>query len=155
MAVIGPLLQDLQDEAGITLSDNAGTSLESQASISTNPTETTLMETRKNRRIIHTYDNDATICAPQILHLDRDGAPLWLNGWILTNKFDTENQTLIDFHQYMPEPTDVKRAGFWSLKESNTACLTACQSFGFTTTEREILDDVIQIALEVGAYTPP
>lgn len=28
-----------------------------------------------------------TICAPQLLHLDTNGKPLWFNGWLLHNKF--------------------------------------------------------------------
>jgi hypothetical protein len=32
------------------------------------------------------------ICAPQILHLDTAGQPLWLNGWLLPNKFSNDNQ---------------------------------------------------------------
>src|SRR2546423_3035583 len=31
-----------------------------------------------------------TICAPQLLHLDTNGRPMWFNGWVLANKFSKD-----------------------------------------------------------------
>jgi alpha 1,3-mannosyltransferase len=158
LAVTGTFLQGPQDKAETESKDDT----RADTRPDTNPGPAipqghTIVKTvghGYNHRSTSIFEDNVTICAPQILHLDRDGAPLWLNGWILTDKYEKNNQTLVDFRHYMPEPTVLTSPGSWSIGEHNMACLTARQTFDFTIAEMEILDQTIQTALEVGSYAP-
>ncbi|KAH8797365.1 putative alpha-1,3-mannosyltransferase [Xylogone sp. PMI_703] len=100
------------------------------------------------------YDSDITVCSPQLLHLDRDGNPLWFNGWILTDKFEKTNQSLVNFQGYMPEPPKLKDPEAWQIGDHNLACLSNDRTFEFTRRERTILDETIKTAVDVGSYVP-
>lgn len=53
-----------------------------------------------------------TICAPQLLHLDRSGRPLWFNGWLLPNKFDKgKNREPSRFEAFLREPREIRDPG--------------------------------------------
>lgn len=99
-----------------------------------------------------------TVCAPQLLHLDTDGKPLWFNGWIMSNKFaEAKMQSGSRFEVYLAEPNDkVKRLDGerdpWQLKSNNEACLTTHEKFSFTPKEQDTLQMIIELAKEVGAY---
>lgn len=92
-----------------------------------------------------------TICAPQLLHLDNNGFPLWFNGWVLSNKFDKKNKEPAAFEVYMREPRRVTEPGAWQLDESNVCCLTADTYSPLSAQETEVLDMIIGIAKDVGA----
>ncbi|KAJ3495462.1 hypothetical protein NLG97_g3382 [Lecanicillium saksenae] len=65
-----------------------------------------------------------TICAPQLLHLAKDGRPLWFNGGLLDNKFaEKKDRILGNFSEYVAEPAVVTPAT-WQLLGGNKACLT-------------------------------
>jgi hypothetical protein len=101
-----------------------------------------------------TEPQNFTICAPQLLHLDRQNRPLWFNGWILSNKF-AEKRAKVGgrFELYLKEPTDGRRdPDPWQLEENNEACLTADETFKFTPEEVQTLDLIVTIAKEVGAW---
>lgn len=94
-----------------------------------------------------------TICAPQLLHLDLDGKPLWFNGWLMENKFaDKKKKKFGKFEHYLIEPHDIRDPGAWQLEESNMCCLTAEPEYRreFTTEERGLLAMMIQQARDVG-----
>ncbi|KAL2416804.1 hypothetical protein ABEF95_005143 [Exophiala dermatitidis] len=94
-----------------------------------------------------------TMCAPQLLHLDLDGKPLWFNGWLLDNKFaDKKQKKFGKFEHYLIEPRDVRDPGAWQLEESNMCCLTTDPHLKreFTAEEKAILDMMIKQAREVG-----
>lgn len=96
-----------------------------------------------------------TICAPQLLHLDTDGRPLWFNGWLLDNKFaDKKKRAPAVFEAYLIEPPDPAGGedDAWKLEENNICCLTSNEFFGFSETEKETLDMISGIAKDVGAY---
>lgn len=96
-----------------------------------------------------------TICAPQLLHLDVQGKPLWFNGWILANKFaDRGKKTFAEFNHYLVEPRDVREPGAWQLAESNMCCLTTDpdKTFEFDAKERATIDMILARAKEIGAY---
>jgi hypothetical protein len=103
------------------------------------------------QRTTSVFKNNVTICAPQILHLDLDGSPLWMNGWILKDKFDPENQQLLDFSHFMTEPTALTDPESWYLGKHGVACLTGYQTFNFTNAEKRMLDDAAKIAVDAGA----
>ena len=92
-----------------------------------------------------------TVCAPQLLHLDINGNPMWFNGWITSNKFeDEEKQIESRFDVWLTEPLEKKDA--WQLYEHNEACLTADAKHNFTDQERSTLDMIFKTAKELGAY---
>ncbi len=94
-----------------------------------------------------------TICAPQLLHLDLEGKPLWFNGWLLDNKFaDKKQKKFGNFQHYLIEPRDIRDPGAWQLEESNMCCLTTDAELkrDFSKAEKEILDMMIGQAKEVG-----
>ncbi|KAJ6260415.1 hypothetical protein Dda_4641 [Drechslerella dactyloides] len=98
-----------------------------------------------------------TICAPQLLHLDLDGRPLWFNGWILSNKFDDKKHKANNFQRFIsetPEPKDKNsdEPDQWKLKQNNICCLTSHESFEFSEEEKSALQMIMDIAFEVGAY---
>lgn len=93
-----------------------------------------------------------TICAPQVLHLGRDGNPLWFNGWILNNKFDKKHTKAGEFDLYAEEPREITEPEAWKLGEHNMCCLTTYHTQVFSEEEKETLKMIVVIAKEVGAY---
>lgn len=94
-----------------------------------------------------------SICAPQLLHLDLQGKPLWFNGWLLDNKFaDKKQKKFGKFEHYLIEPRDVRDPGAWQLEESNMCCLTtdAPLKRDFSQEEKAVLAMMIQQARDVG-----
>jgi hypothetical protein len=95
-----------------------------------------------------------TICAPQLLHLDLDGKPLWFNGWVLDNKFaDKSHKHFADFESYVVEPQGWEGDDAWQLQQDNQCCLTTYGQlkFDFSDREKETLNMIIQRAREVEA----
>lgn len=93
-----------------------------------------------------------TICAPQLLHLDAEGRPLWLNGWIARNKYKDPSQSIPGiFEVYIMEPPMASKTDAWRLRDNNVACLTADVVTKFTKQERDVLDMVTGFAKDVGA----
>lgn len=93
-----------------------------------------------------------TICAPQLLHLDVSGRPIWFNGWLLPNKFsDDMDIQPANFESFITEPRDVRAIESWKLEENNICCLSSDQLSDFTFTERSILNQAVEIARNVGA----
>jgi len=92
-----------------------------------------------------------TICAPQLLHLDRSGRPLWFNGWILNNKFDNLHVRLAKFEYFMKEQREDEGDAEWSLEKNNICCLKSDEIFTFSKTEKKTIRDMISIAKDVGA----
>ena len=94
-----------------------------------------------------------TICAPQLLHLDLEGKPLWFNGWLLHNKFaDKTKKRFARFESYLMEPREIREPGAWQLAESNMCCLTTDpdKKFEFSPKERATLDMIMKRAHEMG-----
>ncbi|KAL4953569.1 mannosyltransferase putative-domain-containing protein [Aspergillus filifer] len=89
------------------------------------------------------------ICAPQLLHLDRNGRPLWFNGWILPTKWDKDKQPA-KFEEFLREPTDHEGSP-WELHEHNVCCLTSEDKMDFSLKETKILDQIIATGRAVGA----
>lgn len=98
-------------------------------------------------------ETNYTICAPQLLHLDRQGKPLWFNGWILENKFTEPGQlpSLSSFNAYMREKREDDSYGDWTLQESNMCCLRSDKLHKFTAKEKDTLKMIVATAREVGA----
>ncbi|OOQ89033.1 alpha-1,3-mannosyltransferase [Penicillium brasilianum] len=98
------------------------------------------------------HEGAFSICAPQLVHLDGAGRPLWFNGWVLPNKF-SNNPDLqpVNFESFIIEPSTIKDPGPWEMKEDNVLCLTSDHFLNLTTAEKETLNTTIQIARRVGA----
>ncbi|KAK4497705.1 hypothetical protein PRZ48_010358 [Zasmidium cellare] len=85
------------------------------------------------------------ICSPQLLHLDRDGKPMWFNGWLHTSK--TKDAGYQSFEVYMREP--IRRKGEdspWELRKSNVVCLSAEEYFEFSAQEQGRLGALLESA---------
>ncbi|GFF77520.1 alpha-1,3-mannosyltransferase MNT2 [Aspergillus udagawae] len=92
-----------------------------------------------------------TICAPQLLHLDRSGRPLWFNGWLLPNKFDKgKNQEPSRFEAFLEEPREIRDPGAWQLRANNICCLTSEHKGEFSRDERQVLDMIIELGRRAG-----
>ncbi|OJJ31448.1 hypothetical protein ASPWEDRAFT_54598 [Aspergillus wentii DTO 134E9] len=93
-----------------------------------------------------------TICAPQLLHLDSNGRPLWFNGWLLPNKFSGDKyQKPGNFTSYIREPRDSRSSGSWELKQNNVCCMTSTSVLDLSRDEVDVLGMTVDIAKRVGA----
>lgn len=95
-----------------------------------------------------------TICAPQLLHLDVAGKPLWFNGWILDNKFaDKSHKQFATFEDYVVEPHNWVGEDAWQLQQDNQCCLTTYPGlkFEFTKAEKGVLSMIIERAKDIEA----
>lgn len=87
------------------------------------------------------------VCAPQLIHLDRDGKPLWFNGWISKTKDDLTDWQQFDV--YLQEPDETGRANKnnpWSINPGNVVCLESNDTHAFTEKESAILDGFLDLA---------
>ncbi|UNI16525.1 hypothetical protein JDV02_002953 [Purpureocillium takamizusanense] len=96
------------------------------------------------------------LCSSQLLHMDADGMPLWVNGWILGNKNqDPQHWEYGAWQHYAVEPPTNSSQGAleWELGLDNYCCITvACQGKrNFTEEQQAILAVLINKAMEVGA----
>lgn len=104
----------------------------------------------KEATVVQEAPKNYTICAPQLLHLDIQGRPLWFNGWLLHNKFaEKSKKRFAAFDHYLVEN---KNPHAWQLAESNMCCLTVDESrrFSFSDEERETLKMIMDRARETG-----
>jgi hypothetical protein len=56
------------------------------------------------------------ICSRQLVHVDREGVPIWVNGGIAVSKYEKDSP-LAELKEYLAEP------GEWELHSENVACL--------------------------------
>ncbi|KAI1267947.1 alpha-1,3-mannosyltransferase [Xylariaceae sp. FL1019] len=93
------------------------------------------------------------ICAPQLLHTDTDGSPLWFNGWLLANRFDPlGKQRYAKMDSFLLEPKVVRgEDSFWKVTHGNICCLTSTPELKFDMAEsnKKVLDMIIERAKEV------
>lgn len=108
-------------------------------------------ETGEWQRLSRTYSDNVTMCAPQLLHIGRDGVPLWFNGWILANKFDKQRSPIAELEMYMREPDHYMEPESWTIGESNSCCLRGLVAFEFTETEKDTIEMILKTAVDVGA----
>jgi hypothetical protein len=94
---------------------------------------------------------DYTICAPQLLHLDHNGRPLWFNGWVLPNKYQGKNREPTDFQAFLREPRGRREPDAWQLHEHNVCCLTSEYMSEFNADERAVLDMIMASGRRAGA----
>jgi hypothetical protein len=106
----------------------------------------TATATKRYRKIAPGHENDLTICAPQLLHLDRGKRPLWFNGWLYKNKYTKTRPTIGQFDVYMEEPSESLDPGAWQLEENNMCCLSNAATLQFTKKETEWLEELIKMA---------
>ena len=107
---------------------------------------------RRKRPHARGHESDLTVCAPQLLHLDLSGKPLWFNGWLYHNKFAGREKQGGRFEVYMKEPREVLEPGAWQLEEGNVCCLSNKEVFEFSAEEKGKLEMMIGYAREAGSY---
>ncbi|USW55224.1 Putative alpha-mannosyltransferase, nucleotide-diphospho-sugar transferase [Septoria linicola] len=90
------------------------------------------------------------ICSPQLLHFDREGRPLWFNGYLATSKDnDSDLKSYQSFDVFMREPREKGRAtnsDVWTIMPSNVVCLEAEEHFPFTAHESTVLEMLLDLA---------
>ncbi|KAI4724851.1 putative alpha-1,3-mannosyltransferase [Aureobasidium sp. EXF-10728] len=93
-----------------------------------------------------------TSCSPQLLHLDAEDKPLWLNGWIAQSKFSAPTDLNIDsFEVFMKEPPrkDLSsKKEIWQLKQDNICCLTSGSFTEISDRDKQTLEMMISFAQE-------
>lgn len=95
----------------------------------------------------------STLCSPQLLHFDRQGKPLWWNGWIATSKFKEDHGKMQQFDVYVKEPKHVLKPGNkdrWDIRASNVVCLRSDDVTPFTDEEQQVLKMIRAIAEDNG-----
>lgn len=112
-------------------------------------TGTETVPTKKERKMAPGHESDLTICAPQLLHLDREKRPLWFNGWLYENKYAGSKRVLGRFEAFMEEPSESLDRAPWQLEESNLCCLSNPMAKDFTRQETEWLGVLIEMARTV------
>ncbi|KAK5939048.1 hypothetical protein PMZ80_008351 [Knufia obscura] len=144
-----PALEEKGDEQDAVKKEEGATDADEAESKSENAGATELQEVLES----HEDPSKYTICAPQLLHLDTEGKPLWFNGWLLHNKFaDKTKKRFAKFESYLIEPREIREPGAWQLAESNMCCLTtdADKKFEFSSKEMATLDMIMTRASEMG-----
>jgi hypothetical protein len=117
-----------------------------------NPSEDKLADDSESEESPKTTTRgDYTICAPQLLHLDRSGRPLWFNGWVLPNKYQGKNREPTDFQAFLREPRGRREPDAWQLHEHNVCCLTSEYMSEFSADERAVLDMIMASGRRAGA----
>ncbi|KAJ5630191.1 uncharacterized protein N7484_010291 [Penicillium longicatenatum] len=103
---------------------------------------------------LRTRPREYTICAPQLLHLDLAGRPLWFNGWLLQDKFaDAKSQQPGKFESFVHEQMeDEKDPEAWKLHGNNVCCLSSKKVAEFSEDEKDILKMIIKAAKRVGVF---
>lgn len=101
------------------------------------------------------YDGktQVVICSSQLLHLDSEGKPLWLNGWLLKNKFKGPESGFAKFESYIMEPSDasLRKPASWNMYKGNRFCMMGDEDkkFDFTQEELGVIDMIMDRAREV------
>lgn len=98
----------------------------------------------------------AMMCSPQLLHFDREGRPLWFNGWLAATKDDEDEFNFHTFEAFLREPRERGGRGkfslrddhVWTIHASNVVCLEADEHFPFTAHEHGVLDMMMDLARE-------
>ena len=103
------------------------------------------------KRTQNTFSENVTMCAPQLLHISRDGSPLWFNGWILANKFEKQKSPIAELEIFMKEPEEYMEPESWTIGESNSCCLRNVDTYEFTSREQNALRIILEVAFKVGA----
>lgn len=94
-----------------------------------------------------------TISGAQLLHLGRNGRPLWFNGWILEDKWDDGDKPskVIHMEYFMSEIKETDEDPEWQIQAHNMANLKSNKALPFSPEEKATLDMIVQIASENGA----
>lgn len=90
------------------------------------------------------------ICSAQLLHLDREGRPLWFNGWIERHKHELSEFETVPFDVFARESKVVMAKGEyvspWDIRNDNIVCLEAAELLEFSDGEREVLEMLQDLA---------
>ncbi|KAI4717982.1 hypothetical protein E4T48_05809 [Aureobasidium sp. EXF-10727] len=90
------------------------------------------------------------LCAPQLLHLSRDGRPLWFNGWIQNNKHDASSDVSV-FEFFMTEKRQDGEWAEWAIGADNMCCLKGDDLHAMNKKELKTLDMIVKIAKDNGS----
>jgi alpha 1,3-mannosyltransferase len=97
------------------------------------------------------------MCGKQLLHISREGRPLWFNGWLSTDKHREDHLTNFqDFKGFIPEPQETLRQDLqywngWIVRQGNIMCLTNDGYIPLSAKENETVGRILRTAEEVVA----
>ena len=84
------------------------------------------------------------ICSSQLVHFDREGRPLWWNGWLGMRKVGAEDAIEFSpFEVYAREPKERRRRGTknpYTVQADNVVCLETEYFEPFSPKELELLN---------------
>jgi alpha 1,3-mannosyltransferase len=95
-------------------------------------------------------DQNIILCSPQLLHLSRDGRPLWFNGWIQDNKHDASSDVSV-FEFFMSEKRKDNEWAEWIIGADNMCCLKGDDLHMMNDKELKALELIVDIAKENGS----
>jgi alpha 1,3-mannosyltransferase len=90
------------------------------------------------------------LCSPQLLHLSRDGRPLWFNGWIQDNKHEASSDVSV-FEFFMSEKKKDNEWADWIIGADNMCCLKGDDLHAMNDQELKALALIVDIAKENGS----
>lgn len=106
-------------------------------------------------RIVTVFDRDVKVCSYQMVHMGRDQAPFWFNGWIVDDKKEPlEKQKIWEFEHYMLENTILDGGNPWDWIGGNRGCLYGREVVSFTDAEKRVFQDTIRTAMDLGSVRP-
>lgn len=94
------------------------------------------------------------ICAPQLVHLDLDGRPLWFAGGLLNSGSAAKGQTgYHTFCSFMVEQSDLEEETAWEFQRGDVYCLTSPPDLVSELKKEEdrILDIIVALTTKIDA----
>jgi alpha 1,3-mannosyltransferase len=101
--------------------------------------------------------DEEEMCGKQLLHTSREGRPLWLNGWIATNKDREDDLTsFANFEGFVTEPSETAKWdphywNGWKVREGNIMCLASDGYAPLSAEERKTVEMIFRTAEKVVA----
>jgi hypothetical protein len=113
--------------------------------------ETLFLETASNiRKISRALEPEPTICSQQLAHFDRDGEPLWFNGWLATHRpDDKEDVEFREFEVCARESKIRRKMGApdpYQVQEANVVCMRSEETLEFTEEDQSTLSMLRELA---------
>lgn len=97
-----------------------------------------------------------TLCAKQLLHLDKSNRPFWFNGGLYAfegGSIARKDSSPLQFDAYLVEPENPRRPTAWRQHENKMYwCLTSDSSFNFSKDDERTLEFIRDTADELGMF---
>jgi alpha 1,3-mannosyltransferase len=97
-----------------------------------------------------------TVCSPQLLHFDQAGKPLWLNGWLGSDKYaDSLDIDVSAFEVFIKETPKLKasKEEMWRVQGANVCCLTAATFTEISEEGKQVLEMIASLVRQIDRTT--